>query len=435
MTSTIFNILSPDVMNGDNTNPPALSQEEQEGKQSEPKKRTRTGCLNCSRRRRKCDEQKPTCTGCKRRDENCQWRVLGSFRDANIKILESDHPSMSQGGAVSKGKRQSKFKIMNALPDQPRTKGVKRPMEQSPDPPRRKSLSLSPSKRTSDVIPEIVSAQDQSNINTSSGYADRLSHSNSIGPPLSPPLTGNASSNTSQGLGHNSPIHDDIEQGTSHLHQAEPEVHTQYSTNLNSEYQSQLPDDASPHTYLNSSPEYIIDDLTALRNLNSNQFHSSVEGSYQTVPSPLFDHSVFSDPADLTNDVFLPGSAYEALHTALRNRQLWTARPDVPRQTSSRGSISQAHTPSGLSDTSFSRSARQRQRSRPGRYFDLSPEREHILWQNYLNEICSWVSSYLLTNKILSTNFDSLTCLTTTGILPRRSLKWQKQHHTCDTQF
>jgi hypothetical protein len=34
--------------------------------------------------------------------------------------------------------------------------------------------------------------------------------------------------------------------------------------------------------------------------------------------------NIFSDPADLVNDVFLPGSAYEALHTTLRNRQLWT---------------------------------------------------------------------------------------------------------------
>lgn len=73
----------------------------QESKQGERKERTRTGCLNFSRRRRKCDEEKPICTGCKRRGDKCQWRMLGSFRDANLKVLESDHPSMSQGVAAS----------------------------------------------------------------------------------------------------------------------------------------------------------------------------------------------------------------------------------------------------------------------------------------------------------------------------------------------
>lgn len=397
MTSTIVNILSAD-MGTDSSHLPALSREgRQDAKQLEPKKRTRTGCLNCSRRRRKCDEEKPTCTGCKRRGDECEWRMLGSFRDSNIKILESDHPSMSQGGAVSKNKRQSKFKILNALPDQHRTRGVKRPIEDCSDLLGRKSPSVSPSKTTESAMPAMATApEDQSNATTASGYADRPSNSTDIGPPLSPPLTGNASSHTSQGPAHNLPHCDTIEQDASHSHQHGSTSQEQYSANLHCDFQPQLPDHASPQAYLNSSPGYAIDDLTTLRNLNGTQCHSSVDGSYQTVPSPFFDHSVFSDPADFTNDVFLPGSAYEALHTALRNRQLWTARPDVPRRASSQGSISHVNTPSGLSDSSFSRSTRQPQRSSAGRYFDLSPEREHVLWQNYLNEICSWVCSLLL---------------------------------------
>ncbi|CAI7565513.1 unnamed protein product [Penicillium pancosmium] len=395
MTSTIFNILSADMVT-DKSHPPSLSQEDrQDARQLEPKKRTRTGCLNCSRRRRKCDEEKPTCTGCKRRGDECQWRMLGSFRDSNIKILESNHPSMSQGGAVSKNKRQSKFKILNAVPDQHRTKGVKRPIEESSDLSGRKSLSISPSKTTPNVdMPMVVAPEDQSNTPTASGYADRPSSLTDIGSPLSPPLTGNASSHTSHAPSHNSPHCEAIGQDASRVHQHGSTSQKQYPANLPCDFQPQLPDHASPHAYLNSSPGYAIDDLATLRNLNGAQFHSSVEGSYQTVPSPLFDHSVFSDPADFANDVFLPGSAYEALHTALRNRQLWTARPDVPRRASSQGSTSHVNTPSGLSDNSFSQSTRQPQRSSAGRYFDLSPEREHVLWQNYLNEICSWLDMF-----------------------------------------
>lgn len=389
-------------MDTDKSHPPSLSQEHrQDARQLEPKKRTRTGCLNCSRRRRKCDEERPTCTGCKRRGDECQWRMLGSFRDSNIKILESNHPSMSQGGAVSKNKRQSKFKILNAVPGQHRTRGAKRPIEESPDLSGRKSPSISPSKTTANVdMPMDAATEVQSNIPTASGYADRPSNLTDIGPPLSPPLTGNTSSHTSHGPSHNSPHCEAIGRGASHVHQHGSTSQEQYPANLHVDFQPQLPDHASPHAYLNSSPGYAIDDLATLRNLNGAQFHSSVEGSYQTVPSPLFDHSVFSDPADFANDVFLPGSAYEALHTALRNRQLWTARPDVPRRASSQGSISHVNTPSGRSDNSFSQSTRQPQRSSAGRYFDLSPEREHILWQNYLNEICSWVSSLLLVQQI-----------------------------------
>lgn len=424
-------------MDTDKSHPPPFSHEDRhDTKQLEPKKRTRTGCLNCSRRRRKCDEEKPTCTGCKRRGDECQWRMLGSFRDSNIKILESDHPSMSQGGAVSKNKRQSKFKILNALPDQHRTRGVKRPIEEISDLLARKSPSISPSNANSAMPARVTAPEDQRNATTASGYADQPSDSTDIGPPLSPPLTGNASSHTSQGPSKNSPHCDVIEQDASHLHQHGSTSQDQYPANLHCDFQPQLSDHDSPHAYLDSSPGYAIDDLATLRNLNGAQFHSSVEGSYQTVPSPLFDHSVFSDPADLTNDVFLPGSAYEALHTALRNRQLWTARPGVTRRASSQGSISQAHTPSGLSDSSFSRSTRQPQRSRAGRYFDLSPEREHVLWQNYLNEICSWVSFFALNAaNILWLTIDSSTCSTTIGILLPRFPRWRRHRRICDTQF
>ncbi|KAL4886907.1 hypothetical protein BJY04DRAFT_204555 [Aspergillus karnatakaensis] len=117
-----------------------------------------------------------------------------------------------------------------------------------------------------------------------------------------------------------------------------------------------------------SSPEFMVDELT-LQNLSN----------YQGMTPPLFDPSVFSDIDNPANDIFLPGSAYEALHTALRNRQLWTARPDIP---------------SGpASPTSVPNHSRSNSRARTGR-FELSPDRENILWQNYLNEICLWLDMF-----------------------------------------
>ncbi|KAJ5301063.1 uncharacterized protein N7443_006065 [Penicillium atrosanguineum] len=383
---------SMDIDNENGTPQVAPSNTKSES-QNERKKRTRNGCLNCSRRRRKCDEIKPTCTGCKRRGDKCQWRMLGSFRDANIKVLESDHPSMSQGVDSSKNKRQSRFKILNSIPTASRARG---PTQQCdtihPVGPQTISHSRSTSPPSQDTVnsgPAYVAIEPQT--------ASHIPRANvDIGQALSPPLSGDASSHLSQ-YSHPSP-HQSIDDNITHLHQLDANDQTPYSTNINCDFQQQsIPDDASSHAYLNSSPEYVIDDLTALRSLtHSSQFHSSVADSYQAGPSPpLFDHSIFSVPADFNNDVFLPGSAYEALHTTLRNRQLWTARPDVPIRRSSGASIPQARTPSAFSNANSSTEAERRpSRSRPGRFFELSPEREHILWQNYLNEICSWLDMF-----------------------------------------
>jgi hypothetical protein len=47
--------------------------------QTAGKKRSRNGCLNCRRKRRKCSETKPTCEGCQARGETCQWGMKVSF--------------------------------------------------------------------------------------------------------------------------------------------------------------------------------------------------------------------------------------------------------------------------------------------------------------------------------------------------------------------
>ncbi|KAE8311689.1 hypothetical protein BDV41DRAFT_565623 [Aspergillus transmontanensis] len=156
------------------------------------------------------------------------------------------------------------------------------------------------------------------------------------------------------------------------------------------EVPNHIPHNASPnHPYMHSSPEFVIDELTALRNFSNNaaSFPQTAQEAYQGIASPLFDHSVFSDPV---NDVFLPGSAYEALHTTLRNRQLWTARPDIPSRCSSPASVpeSGAVTPNGLHPSEVNHY------SRPSRPFELSPARENVLWQNYLNEICLWLDMF-----------------------------------------
>ncbi|KAJ4322396.1 hypothetical protein N0V84_004867 [Fusarium piperis] len=64
--------------------------------QQVPKKKTRTrsGCLNCRRKKRKCDEGRPACGTCRRRSEHCEWGLKITFRAENAQVLDGRHPSM-----------------------------------------------------------------------------------------------------------------------------------------------------------------------------------------------------------------------------------------------------------------------------------------------------------------------------------------------------
>lgn len=53
-------------------------------------KRSRTGCLQCRARKKKCNEEHPVCGSCKRRKVNCSWRVTSKF-----KILKNGHQENS----------------------------------------------------------------------------------------------------------------------------------------------------------------------------------------------------------------------------------------------------------------------------------------------------------------------------------------------------
>ncbi|KAG2414954.1 hypothetical protein HFD88_006142 [Aspergillus terreus] len=345
-----------------------------------PRRRTRTGCVNCSRRRRKCDEAKPFCTGCKRRGDKCQWRVLGSFRDANIKVLEPEHPSMNQTIGNS-NRRQSRFKILNVQPPSPRRSetdgtGSKDQRQQQEDEGEH-HLTETPS-GAAPAASEIhldghsasaVPGNVDNVLNPTPYHPDPSphSHSPSICTEASFAPAAHHPSSTSVGLSgtanHRTPDH--------------------YPC-----------DDPPGQPYMHSSPEeFVVNELTALRDLSGNTapFAPPSSEPYPTIASPLFDHSVFSDPANFTDNIFVPGSAYEALHTALRNRQLWTARPDIPSRTDSPVSVpGYGVTVDGIRPDA----GRHHHRQQPSRGFELSPDRENVLWQNYLNEICLWLDMF-----------------------------------------
>lgn len=56
---------------------------EGESSAAAPKRRVRTGCLTCRRRRRKCPEERPVCSNCKEKNLQCRYGVQVVFIDAD----------------------------------------------------------------------------------------------------------------------------------------------------------------------------------------------------------------------------------------------------------------------------------------------------------------------------------------------------------------
>lgn len=55
-----------------------------------PKRRVRTGCLTCRRRRRKCDEGKPSCANCQNKRIQCRYGVNLTFLPDNASSLNPE---------------------------------------------------------------------------------------------------------------------------------------------------------------------------------------------------------------------------------------------------------------------------------------------------------------------------------------------------------
>ncbi|OQO05537.1 hypothetical protein B0A48_09307 [Cryoendolithus antarcticus] len=65
------------------------------------KKRSRNGCMNCRRKRRKCSETKPTCEGCQARSEKCEWGIKVTFRPENAQTVGDEYRSLFRSSNTS----------------------------------------------------------------------------------------------------------------------------------------------------------------------------------------------------------------------------------------------------------------------------------------------------------------------------------------------
>ncbi|KAI5797752.1 fungal-specific transcription factor domain-containing protein [Geopyxis carbonaria] len=81
------NIASSDIPNGSSSKRQVASPQPPPAKRV----RVRTGCLTCRRRRRKCDETRPSCNNCVGRNSQCEWGIKATWREENAKCLTPEH--------------------------------------------------------------------------------------------------------------------------------------------------------------------------------------------------------------------------------------------------------------------------------------------------------------------------------------------------------
>ena len=62
--------------------------------------RTRSGCLTCRWRKKKCDEEKPRCTGCRRNQLVCEWPGSTSATQGKRNVRKAELVIRSSGSAM-----------------------------------------------------------------------------------------------------------------------------------------------------------------------------------------------------------------------------------------------------------------------------------------------------------------------------------------------
>ncbi|KAF2019168.1 hypothetical protein BU24DRAFT_418775 [Aaosphaeria arxii CBS 175.79] len=256
------------------------------------KTRSRTGCLNCRRKKKKCDEKKPTCTICSKASEKCEWTRGLTFRLENAFTLDENSQSISMSRANrSKRRRQS-------------------PPEQT------KSQN------------DTTAAEDNS------------------------PVQGDSSSNNVSA----SPSTDSFGLINS---QFDPSTTTE-----SAEFQNELRDEQGAEVAIDGMDFY---------------------------PSPEFG----SD-----DGIFLSGSKYRELHNTLRRNVFMTARSRQPSRQGSPSLIGLEGTHNDNHDMQIVENGIEdnapviQTQISPEVETLLSPNQEHILWKNWVEEISLWLDKF-----------------------------------------
>ena len=302
--------------------------------------RTRTGCLNCRRKKRKCDERRPTCGTCVRRSQRCEWGLKISFRDENVQTLDSSHPSMRRMAR----RRPREFEILDVTAEIIRDYDMPSPRVDSND------GDVSAGRSTSTPTP-LDTQQQRYNASPS----DRLFPVRVTVPPTS----------------------------------------NYFDTSSFSLIRDDAPSPAARH------PRTAVENLLYLgqSSVTPTTVNDPLQSSLGPVPMDMITDyldniQAFSPDGSFEDGIFMPGSAYHELHSTLRNHLIQEVqsttltRPATPASPQDAEAITQVPA-QGMGNL--------RAPERPSTVVEpplLKKDEELLLWRNWFNEIAPWLDKF-----------------------------------------
>ncbi|KAK7429351.1 hypothetical protein QQZ08_004163 [Neonectria magnoliae] len=312
---------------------------------AQPRKRTRTrtGCLNCRRKKRKCDEGRPACGTCYRRNEHCEWGLKITFRAENAQSLESRHPSMRR---MARKRPPREFEILDVTSEVIRDYNAPSPPLESDD-------------EEASVKEPGIGRYGGTNLPTIGrpSRIDAIAH-----PPdaffagQNPPGTGNRSPASQR----------QTESAVANL------LYLRQSGHVPS------PVDVDVDPALQASMDPIAMDM---------------------IPDYSYMEQIqaFTPEGTSEDGIFLPGSAYHELHSTLRNHLIQETRSNAPtRSTTPRFEADSLHDTSTTMDDDSVEAIPlpDYQTSVDSQLPLLSEDEECALWKNYFDEIAPWLDKF-----------------------------------------
>ncbi|RGP70885.1 hypothetical protein FLONG3_7341 [Fusarium longipes] len=309
--------------------PPSASQSRT---QAEPAKhkRTRSGCLNCRRKKRKCDEGRPSCGTCCRRNEPCEWGLKIAFRAEHARCLNARHPSMRK---MARRRPPKEFEILDV------TDEVIRDYNGETDEGEEEHSHITSSHaRSSNDSPSSLVIHERPP-DTPGGYV-----------PVQRPPVINISSPASQ-------------------RRTENAVADLLYFSQNGQSHQSVEIDPAIQVSMDTVPIEIITEY------------------------PYIDQLQAFTPEGASEDgIFLPGSAYHELHSTLRNHLIQETRSIAPTRSATPHIEVEAESESAtLDEAEVTLPINDFQ---PSQTPLLSQQEECTLWKNYFDEIAPWLDKF-----------------------------------------
>lgn len=317
--------------------------------------RTRTGCLNCRRKKRKCDEGRPSCGSCVRLGQTCEWGLRVTFRPENAHHLGAEHPSMVR----SARRFPREFEILDITSEIIRDYDTTSPMWAL------YSNACGASERSGAV------QSDGSYTQGTPVMAARVRRETSSNAMQSPALS----------LGRTM---------SSNLDVPTPQAHGVYQ---GAHAQSTPP----------SSVQHSDSAVASLLYLSQGGRYTRHGDSTHGLPIPqvTVDHymedgtlpPLTPDAMAVDDGVFLPGSAYHELHSTLRTRLIQEVMSTAPSRQDS-PAVDGGDNDSEVHDVSKSFQASDSTSPEQPISHILSRDVECQLWRNWFEEIAPWLDKF-----------------------------------------